>query len=183
MIGFQKTLIEGCVIVDPTPVVDARGSFVRLACTDEFGANGIPDFRPVQINLSTNHRAGTVRGLHLQEGGLGEGKLVRCLRGAIVDCALDMRRGSATFGDHVLIKLTGLRSLWIPPFVAHGYQALTPDTEVMYVTTDRYAPDRERGYRFDDPVFGIDWPLPVTQISEKDGSWPLVSEAFFDSNS
>lgn len=181
MIVFQETLVEGCRIVEPSPIVDERGSFVRLACTDEFGANGIPDFRPVQVNLSTNHHAGTVRGLHLQEGGLGEGKLVRCLRGAIVDCAVDMRPDSTTFGDHVLIELTGLRSLWIPPYVAHGYQALTPETEVMYLTTDRYAPDRERGYRFDDPVFGINWPLPVSQISEKDRSWPLLPESFFDS--
>lgn len=176
---FSETNIVGCVLVEPETSVDDRGSFTRLACSDEFATNGIANFFPVQVNLSKNHVAGTIRGLHMQVGGAGEGKLVRCTRGAIVDCVVDMRDDSPTFGSHVLVELSAstFRSLWVPPYVAHGYQTLTPNTEVAYHTTDPYAPERERGYRFDDPAFGIDWPLEVTRISDKDATWPLARDS------
>lgn len=181
MIRFIETNIEGCMLIEPEPIFDERGSFVRLACADEFAAHGIPNFQPVQINLSTNHLAGTVRGLHMQTGGIGEGKLVRCAAGTIVDCVVDMRADSPTYGTHALIELSAesLRSLWVPPHAAHGYQTLTPNAAVTYHTTDRYAPERERGFRFNDPAFGIDWPLEASQISVKDATWPLVEDVLW----
>ncbi len=92
--------------------------------------------------------------------------------------AVDVRPGSETYGRHVMVELTASnrRALWIPPYVAHGYQTLADDTEVTYQVSGRYAPGAEQGYRYDDPAFGVPWPVPVTVVSDKDRSWPLVAE-------
>ena len=128
----------------------------------------------MQANLSFNHKAGTLRGMHRQIPPHAEGKLVRCIRGTIIDVALDLREDSPTFGRHAMVELSAdnRRALWVPPYVAHGYQTLADDTEVLYQVSGPYAPEGERGQRYDDPAFGLQWPHEVTVISDKDRSWP-----------
>ncbi|HEY0188885.1 MAG TPA: dTDP-4-dehydrorhamnose 3,5-epimerase [Cellulomonas sp.] len=175
---YTRTDVEGVTIVDLDPRGDDRGFFSRTFDTTEFEAHGL-DAAVVQCNLSYNHRAGTLRGLHRQAPPYAEGKLVRCTAGAIVDVAVDVRPGSATFGRHVLVELSAAnrRALFIPPYVAHGYQTLTDDAEVIYQVSGPYAPEGEQGFRYDDAAFGIVWPVPVTVISDKDATWPLVDAA------
>ena len=175
---FTPTDVEGAWVIDLEPFSDDRGLFARTFDAEEFAARGI-DPGVAQANLSFNHRAGTLRGLHRQVPPHAEGKLVRCTAGAIVDVAVDVRPGSATYGRHVMVELSAAnrRALWIPPYAAHGYQTLTDDAEVTYQVSGRYAPGGEQGFRYDDPAFGITWPLPVSVISAKDAAWPLVGEA------
>jgi dTDP-4-dehydrorhamnose 3,5-epimerase len=170
---FSPTDVDGCMIVDLEEHSDDRGFFARAFCTEEFAAQGL-DTEVVQANLSFNHRAGTLRGMHRQIAPHREGKLVRCIRGAIVDVALDLREDSPTFGRHAMVELTAdnRRALWIPPYVAHGYQTLLDNTEVLYQVSGPYAPEGERGQRYDDPAFGLRWPMDVAVISEKDRTWP-----------
>lgn len=175
---FTRTEVQDVVIVDLEPFSDDRGLFARTFDAEEFAAQGI-DPGVAQCNLSFNHAAGTLRGLHRQVPPHAEGKLVRCTAGAIVDVAVDVRPESPTYGRHVLVELTAAnrRALWIPPYVAHGYQTLVPDAEVTYQVSGRYAPGGEQGFRHDDPAFGIAWPLPVGVISAKDAGWPLLEAA------
>lgn len=170
---YTPTAVEGVLIVDLEPRWDSRGMFTRFFDAEEMEAQGIPVFQ--QGNQSFNHRAGTLRGLHRQFPPHAEGKLVRCVSGAIVDAAVDVRPDSPTRGLTVMVELTAenRRALYLPPYVAHGYQTLVDDTEVMYQVTGRYAPGGEEGFRHDDPAFGLSWPLPVTEITEKDANWPL----------
>lgn len=170
---FTPTDIDGCMIVDVEPHSDDRGFFARTFCTQEFAAQGL-DTAVVQCNMSFNHTAGTLRGMHRQIPPHAEGKLVRCTRGSIVDAAVDAREDSATYGASVMVELTAdnRRALWIPPYVLHGYQTLADDSEVMYQVSGPYAPEGERGQRYNDPQFGLTWPVPVTVISDKDKNWP-----------
>lgn len=170
---FTPTEVDGALVVDLQQHEDDRGFFARTFDVAEFGGQGL-DTSVVQANMSFNHRAGTVRGMHRQIPPYAEGKLVRCVRGAIVDVALDLREDSPTFGRHAVVELSmhNRRALWVPPYVAHGFQTLTDDTEVLYQVSGPYAPEGERGQRFDDPAFGLSWPLPVAVISEKDRTWP-----------
>lgn len=172
---YTRTAVEGVVVVDLELRADDRGHFARTFDAEEFAEHGI-DPHVAQCNASFNHRAGTLRGLHLQLPPHAEGKLVRCTAGAVVDVAVDVRPDSPTRGQHVAVELSAenRRALWIPPYVAHGYQTLVDATEVSYQVSGRYAPGAEQGYRYDDPAFGISWPLPVSCISDKDASWPLV---------
>ncbi len=172
---YTRTAVEGAVVVDLEMRGDERGLFARTFDAQEFAAEGI-DADVAQCNLSYNHRAGTLRGMHRQVAPYGEGKLVRCTAGAIVDVAVDVRPGSPTFGQHVMVELTAAnrRALFIPPYVAHGYQALEDGSEVVYQVSGRYAPEGEEGLRYDDPVLGLTWPVPVTVVSEKDRGWPLI---------
>jgi dTDP-4-dehydrorhamnose 3,5-epimerase len=174
---FSRTPIEGVAVIDLEPREDFRGFFARTFCTQEFEAAGL-DSRVDQCNLSFNHRAGTLRGMHYQIAPHPEAKLVRCIRGAIVDIIVDMRPDSPTRLQHVAVELTAAnrRSFYVPPYFAHGYQSLADDTEVLYQVTGSYEPSAERGLRYDDPALQIEWPLPVTVISDKDAAWPLLDE-------
>ena len=127
-----------------------------------------------QCNVSFNHRAGTLRGLHLSLPGHPESKFIRCTRGAIVDVAVDVRPDSPTYLQHVAVELTAenRNALYLPPHLAHAYQTLTDDTEVLYMVSVPYAAGAEIGFRYDDPAFGVAWPLPVSAISDKDAAWP-----------
>lgn len=171
------TEVEGCHVIELEERRDDRGFFARTFCADEFAAAGLEP-AVAQCNLSFNDAAGTLRGLHLQLPPHAEAKLVRCTRGAILDVAVDVRPGSPTYGRHVAVELTAdnRRALFLPAYVAHGYQTLVDDTEVLYQVSGPYAPGAEDGYRHDDPAFGIAWPLPVSSISEKDASWPLLED-------
>ena len=172
---YLATDVAGVQLVELELREDARGGFARIFDAEEFAEHGL-DPAVVQCNLSFNHRAGTVRGLHLQLPPHAEGKLVRCTAGAIQDVAVDVRLGSTTRGRHVAVELSAANrlALWLPPYVAHGYQTLFDDTEVTYQVSGRYAPGAEQGYRYDDPVFGVVWPHEVTSVSDKDLAWPLV---------
>jgi dTDP-4-dehydrorhamnose 3,5-epimerase len=174
---ITRTPIEGVAIIDLELRSDHRGFFARTFDQAEFVAAGL---EPIveQCNLSFNHKAGTLRGMHFQVAPHPEAKLVRCIRGAIVDIIVDMRPGSPTRLQHVAVELTAdnRRSLYVPPFFAHGYQTLTDGAEVTYQVGGSYAPAAERGLRYDDPDLGLSWPLPVSEISTKDASWALLAD-------
>jgi dTDP-4-dehydrorhamnose 3,5-epimerase len=131
-----------------------------------------------QANVSVNARAGTVRGMHFQRPPHAEAKLVRATRGAVFDVAVDVRRESPTYLQWFGTRLDerDRTMLYVPPGVAHGYQALDDDAEVTYLVSEAYAPDHEGGLRHDDPALGIEWPLPVTSLSPKDAAWPLLGD-------
>lgn len=170
---FTETGIPGAVIIDLDRRADDRGFFARAWCEDEFAAHGLhPRF--VQANLAYSERSGTLRGLHYQHAPHEEAKLIRCIRGAVYDVIADLRPRSPTFKEWVAVELTAenRRALHIPEGCAHGYQALVDHSEVYYLVTQPYAPGAEAGIRYDDPSFGIDWPLPPIALSAKDGTWP-----------
>jgi dTDP-4-dehydrorhamnose 3,5-epimerase len=172
---FTETRVAGARIIDPSPHLDDRGRFMRAWCAQEFELLGI-HFLPVQANMQFSPRKGTLRGLHLQIAPALEAKLVRCTRGAVFDVAVDLRPGSPSFGRWCSVELTpeNGRMLYVPEHCAHGFQTVEENSEVMYLTSAFYAPESCRGARFDDPALGIQWPLPVSAISEQDRSWPLL---------
>jgi dTDP-4-dehydrorhamnose 3,5-epimerase len=179
MLGIHSLSIGGAYLVRPEPVQDERGWFTRYFCTREFD-DCRPDLRFVQFNHSLTRRTGSVRGLHLQVEDAAEEKLVRCVQGRVLDVIVDLRQGSPTFLDHATVVLAPEPgdALFIPKGVAHGFQTLEPDTQLIYHHSNYYAPGQERGVRFDDPMLAIGWPLPVVDISEKDRSWRLLTEGF-----
>lgn len=170
---FLNTRLPGAFIIELERREDSRGFFGRAFCTDEFAFNGL-NSSIAQSNISFNYRRGTLRGMHYQIAPAAETKLVRCTRGAIHDVIVDLRPGSPTYLQHLAVELSeeNRRALYIPEMFAHGYQALVDGTEVIYQVSAAYSPDCERGIRYDDPALGIDWPIPVTAISEKDAAWP-----------
>ena len=172
---FTETAIVGARVIDPTPHQDDRGRFMRAWCANEFAENGI-NFAPVQANMGLSVRMGTVRGMHFQEAPALEAKLVRCTRGAIFDVVLDLRPDSPSYGKWYGAELSAEngRMLYVPEHCAHGYQTLEEDTEMYYMASAFYNSDAARGVRFDDPAFGIQWPLAVTAVSDQDRNWPLV---------
>jgi dTDP-4-dehydrorhamnose 3,5-epimerase len=173
---ISTTPIQGVAIIDLEMRADDRGFFARSFCREEFLAAGLEPLVE-QGNQSFNHEAGTLRGMHMQVAPHPETKLVRCIRGGIVDIIVDLRPDSPTRLEHVKVELTAdnRRSLYVPPYFAHGYQTLSDDTEVTYLVSGRYTPQAERGLRWNDPELGLDWPLPVSRISPKDAGWPLLS--------
>lgn len=170
---FTETHLRGAYIIDIEKREDQRGFFARTWCVTEFEARGLAT-RIVQANLSFNKRQGTVRGMHYQVTPYAETKLVRCTQGAIYDVIIDLRPGSSTFKQWLGIELTGTnyRMLYVPEGFAHGFQTLVDDVEVNYQVSQFYTPEAELGLRYDDPAFGIEWPLKVQVVSEKDRSWP-----------
>lgn len=174
---FTETPLRGAYVIDIEKIADDRGFFARIFCVNEMRALGM-DVGIVQINMSQNIRKGIVRGLHYQVEPAPEAKLMRCMRGAIYDVIVDMRPESPTYRAWFGVELSAenRRALYVPPLFAHGYQALEDGTEVFYPTTGVYTPACERGLRPDDPALGIAWPLPPTELSQKDRSWPLLAE-------
>ena len=174
---FRETGLSGAFIVDLEPRTDDRGFFARAFCQREFEAHGL---KPLiaQANISFNYRRGTVRGLHFQHPPHAETKFVRCSRGAIVDVIVDLRPESPTYLQHVAVELTAenRRGLYVPERFAHGYQVLEDNTETTYQVGEFYTPGAEDGLRYNDPRLGIDWPLPVTDMSDKDRGWPLLAD-------
>ena len=174
---FESTPINGAFVVQLNKIEDERGFFSRIFCQEEFEAHGLSN-QVVQSNLSHNTHKGTVRGMHYQIAPALETKLVRCIRGSIIDIIVDMRPESSTFKQHFSIKLddTGGTALFVPCMCAHGFQTLEDNTDVMYMVSGMYTPECERGLRHDDPQLGIHWPSPVEHISDKDQQWPLLRE-------
>jgi len=177
-VRFSETPIAGAWTIDPEPHTDGRGRFMRAWCLDEFAAHGI-DFVPVQSNMGSSRRAGTLRGLHYQVEPHLEAKLVRCTRGSVFDVLVDVRAGSPTFGRWFGTELTEAngRMLFVPPGCAHGYQTLEDDSEILYMASVAFAPAASRGLRFDDPMVAIRWPLAPSSLSEQDGRWPHLDPA------
>jgi dTDP-4-dehydrorhamnose 3,5-epimerase len=170
---FHPTRLDGAWLIKLTPVKDERGAFVRTFCEREFGERGL-ETRFVQHSLSVNARKGTLRGMHFQRAPHEEVKLVRCQRGAIWDVIVDLRPGSPSYLQWQGFELSaenGLQ-LYIPKGFAHGFQTLSDDCEVFYLISAFHAPDAASGLRHDDPRFGIEWPLPVSVMSDKDRAWP-----------
>ena len=175
---FTQTALAGAFIIDVAPIADDRGFFTYLYCAKEAAAHGIAT-TVAQVKLSYNKRKGTLRGMHFQVPPAAETKLVRCTRGAVWDVIVDLRPDSPTYLQHVGVELSGEnhRALYVPALFAHGYQTLTDDAEVTYQVDEFYAPQHERGLRYDDPRLALRWPLPVGAISPKDASWPLLEAA------
>jgi len=170
---FRPTALAGVVEVETDPHRDARGAFARLYCPGEFAAAGI-DFAPTQLNLSTNHAPFTLRGMHFNRAPHPEAKLVRVVRGRLLDVAVDIRPGSPTFGRHVAAELSAdnLKALFLPEGIAHGFLTLEPDTHVLYQMGRDYVPGVADGIRFDDPALGIPWPAAPGVIADADRNWP-----------
>ena len=172
---FIETDVAGARVIDPDPRADERGRFMRAWCAREFSEHGI-EFVPVQANMGFSKRNGTVRGMHFQDEPALEAKLVRCTRGAMFDVVLDLRPDSPSYGKWYGTELSAEngRMLYVPEHCAHGYQTLEENTEMYYMTSAFYTPGAVRGVRFDDPAFGIQWPLAATVVSEQDRNWPFV---------
>lgn len=172
---FTETPLRGAHVIEPVPHADSRGRFARVWCRREFLANGI-DVDLVQANLSINPHKGTLRGMHFQYPPHAEAKLVRCQRGAVFDAIVDLRRDSAAHGRWfgTTLSADNGRMLYVPEGFAHGFQTLVDDTEITYLVSNYYAPAAAAGVRHDDPDLAIDWPLPVSRISDQDRSWPSL---------
>jgi dTDP-4-dehydrorhamnose 3,5-epimerase len=174
---FTETALPGSFVIDLDPVGDDRGFFARSFCRREFAAHGL-DAEMVQANCAVTLRKGIVRGLHFQYPPASETKLVRCTRGAIFDVLVDLRPESPTYLRYAAVRLTAdnRRSVYVPQRFAHGYQALEDETEAMYEVGAYYTADAEGGLAYGDPAIGIEWPLPVIEVSAKDRSWPPLSD-------
>lgn len=174
---FSETKLPGAFIIDVNRREDSRGFFARAFCQREFAEHGL---EPIiaQANIAFNNRKGTMRGMHFQFPPAEETKLVRCTRGAILDIIVDLRPESPTYLEHVAVELSAdnHRAIYVPGRFAHGYQVLEDSTETSYQVGEFYAPGAEGGLMYDDPALGLTWPLSVTEISEKDRSWRLLSE-------
>jgi dTDP-4-dehydrorhamnose 3,5-epimerase len=172
--------IDGVLEIVPKRHGDARGFFIETYNAERFSQAGI-DLRFVQDNHSYSAAAGVLRGLHYQLAPRAQDKLVRVIRGSILDVAVDIRRGSKTFGKWVALELSADRGnqILVPKGFAHGFVTLVPDTEVLYKVTDTYSPEHDRSIRFDDPAIGIEWPSMAGgfQLSDKDLKAPPLAAA------
>jgi len=176
---FIDTELDGAFIIEHGTIEDNRGRFSRLICANELKKIGhTGNF--VQVNHSYTKQAGSVRGLHFQIPPTAEIKVVKCIKGAVFDVIVDIRRNSPTFLVWCGQNLTELnmKMMYIPKGFAHGFQTLNPDSELIYFHTEFYTPDHEGALHYNDPQLSINWPLPVCDISERDASHPFLDEIF-----
>lgn len=174
---FTETRLRGAFVIDLERREDSRGFFARTFCRHEFKAHGL---EPVvaQASVAHNRLEGTVRGMHFQYPPAVETKLVRCTRGALLDIIVDLRPESPTYLEHVSVELNedNQRALYVPERFAHGYQVLCDNTDATYSMGEFYTPNAEGGLKYNDPRLGLAWPLPVTLISDRDQSFPLLDD-------
>ena len=170
---FHPTTLRDAWLIQLEAARDDRGFFARTFCVDEFAAHGLETNYP-QHSISYSAHRGTLRGMHYQRAPHSEAKLVRCVKGDIWDVIIDIRPGSPSYRKWQHFELSGGTNyqLYIPKGFAHGFQTLSDEVEVNYLISERFKPQSARGIRHDDTAFGIAWPLPVTEISEKDLHWP-----------
>lgn len=170
---FTDTSLSGALVIEPERLEDPRGFFARTWCQKEAEARGLNP-RIVQCSVSFNKSTGTLRGLHYQIAPCQESKLVRCTMGAVYDAIIDLRPASPTFTRHIGIVLSAenRRMLYVPEGFAHGFQTLEDDSEVFYQISEFYSRAHSRGVRWDDPAFGIVWPLAPTVMSDADRRHP-----------
>ena len=176
---FRPTHLAGVFLVEPEPANDDRGLFARTWCRETFREHGLAT-ELTQCSVSWNRRRGTLRGMHYQAAPYGEDKLVRCTRGSIFDVALDLRPSSPTYRQWFGAELTAgnRHQVYVPEGLAHGFVSLEDDTEVLYQMSSAYEPTAVRGVRYDDPAFGIAWPIRENLImSARDRDFPLVAES------
>lgn len=176
---FTTTPFVGLVIIEAEPFCDARGSFARIFCEKELSGIGL-NKRIVQINHSVNVKAGTVRGMHYQKPPMAEIKIVKCLKGKVFDVVIDVRQGSPTFRQWYGFELSAEKRnmVFIPEGFAHGFQTLEDNCELLYLHTQFYSSGHEAAIRHDDPLVGIRWPRPVSELSERDKSYPYLTDDF-----
>jgi dTDP-4-dehydrorhamnose 3,5-epimerase len=176
---LTETPLAGMFEASTRVIQDDRGRFARLFCLDALAA-AHGGRSVVQINHSMTRSVGAIRGMHYQRAPAAEGKWVRCLKGRVFDVAVDLRRESATFlrWHGVTLDAGAMNAVFIPEGCAHGFQVLEPDSELLYLHTAMYTPALEGGVRFDDPALSIGWPLPITDVSERDRRHPLIDAAF-----
>lgn len=174
---FTESKLKGAFIIDIERKEDSRGFFARVFCQKEFEAHGL---KPIiaQSNIAFNLRKGTLRGMHFQYPPAPETKFVHCTRGSILDIIVDLRPESDTFLQHIAVELSedNHRGLYIPERFGHGYQVLRDNTETSYQVGEFYAPGVEGGLLYNDPRLNLDWPLPVSEISDKDRDWKKLDE-------
>jgi dTDP-4-dehydrorhamnose 3,5-epimerase len=170
---IAETKLKDTYLIDIRKIQDQRGFFARAWCQKEFERHGMNPLL-AQANIGVSIKKGTLRGMHFQIGPSAEVKLVRCTRGTIFDVGIDLRPESSTFKQWLGVELSeeNHRMLYLPEGFAHGYQSLTDNAEVFYHTSKVYSAEAARGVRYDDPAFGIKWPLEVQVISEADMNWP-----------
>jgi len=171
---FEQTDVPGAFLVDLDRHADERGFFARAWCQKELGGHGLPD-RIAQINISYNRHKHTLRGFHYQASPFGEDKIIRCTRGSIHSVLIDLRPDSPAYRQHIAVSLTAesYRSLLVPQGCANGFLTLQDDTEVTYLISQFYTPEAQRGFRWNDPAFAIDWPVSEPAvISDRDRYWP-----------
>lgn len=174
---FEEQKIKGCYLIKRNIPTDQRGYFSRLADVNEFKENGLnADF--VQISASQNYKKGTLRGMHMQISPSEEEKLVCCVDGEVFDVCLDLRKDSDTYLQYcsAILSEDNGQSFYIPKGCAHGFVSLKDNSQLIYFMTTAHDPGAERGYRFNDPAFGIEWPVEAEIISPKDAAWPLMVE-------
>src|SRR2546427_13307073 len=174
---FIETKLKGAFILDVDRGEDNRGFLARFFGQRKFA---MPGLKPLiaQANVAFNKMKGTLRGMHFQFPPAAETKLVRCTRGAILDIIMDLRPESPTYLHHVAVELTAdnHRGLYVPERFAHGYQVLEDGAETSYQVGEFYTPEAEGGLRYSDPLLGLKWPLPITEISPKDDNWKLLAD-------
>ena len=175
--NWTESKIKGVWKIQPSVIEDERGFFARIFCEQQFSERNLCA-KWKQNSISFNRQAGTLRGLHKQRQPFEEAKLIRCTQGEIIDIALDMRPNSATFLQWESFKLTAENhdSLYLPEGIAHGFQTLKDNTELTYQISETYHPEAAQRYRWNDPAFKIQWPLPVSCISQQDADAPLWKE-------
>lgn len=170
---LTATPLAGAFVIDPAPIEDDRGFFAYAFRADEFARRGlIPAIS--QVNISYSRHRGTLRGMHFQMAPHEEAKTIRCVRGAAYDVIVDLRPSSPTRCRWFATELTAdnRRSLYVPPGFAHGFQTLSDDVEVLYLVSAYYRPSHSRGVRWNDPAFGIEWPLDPVKMHERDAGYP-----------
>jgi dTDP-4-dehydrorhamnose 3,5-epimerase len=172
-VKFTQTKLKGAYLIEIEKLSDDRGFFARSWCQKEFESHGLTS-RVVQANVSYNLKKGTLRGMHYQVAPYQESKLIRCTRGAIFDVIIDLRPHAPTYKQWVGVELSAdnYTMFFVPEDFAHGFQALADHTEIFYQVSQFYTPGSEKGIRFDDPAFDVQWPLEVSVISDKDRNWP-----------
>lgn len=173
---FTPTRLDGASIIDLERHEDERGFFARSWCSQEFQANKLNP-AIAQCNVSFNRLKGTLRGMHYQAAPFEEAKLVRCTAGSVYDVIIDLRPGSPTYRQHVgeVLSAANHRMLYVPEGFAHGFQTLEDNTEVFYQMSQFHSPDHARGVRYDDPAFGIKWPVGNPVVAQRDRDYPDFS--------
>ncbi len=170
---FIPTKLKGAFIIEPEKRSDERGFFARTYCAEEFKKHGLSTAMP-QSNMSLSVYKNTIRGMHYQVDGAEEAKLIRCTQGSILDVIIDIRKNSDTYCKYIAVELTqqNYRMLYVPEGFAHGFLTLTDNVEVSYQVSQFYTPGKEKGIRWNDPLFAIDWQITNPIVSEKDASHP-----------
>ncbi|MDX2253608.1 MAG: dTDP-4-dehydrorhamnose 3,5-epimerase [Nitrospira sp.] len=174
---FHQTPLQGCYVIEPELIRDHRGFFARVWCRQELEQHGLKA-ELMQSNIGRSVRKGTLRGLHFQIGTHAEVKIVRCTRGAMFDVVVDLRRESATYKRWFGIELTAEneKMIYVPEGFAQGYLTLSDNTEMNYHTSKLFNREAATGVRFDDPQFGIEWPIEIAVMSQQDQQWPDYTE-------